>query len=241
MRLILRRIGWGLIGAAGLVFAFLGYQLFVTDLLNDQVQAEARQDLDAELAARRAELPAATEVTVPPPTTPEESNVSTTTVPEVEWTPENPGGEGQTLGRMVIDKLEVDEVIFSGVARDTLKMGPGHMLTTPVPGQPGNAVISGHRTTYGRPFYDLDQLAEGDQISVETATGTHVYQVRRSLIVEPTDVWVTAPIDGAWLTLTTCHPQFSAAKRLVIQAELVSGPNLEYANTLAMSDGEDRT
>jgi len=102
------------------------------------------------------------------------------------------------------------------------------MPDTPLPGQPGNAVISGHRTTYGRPFLDLDQLVDGDEIEVETALGISTYAVRDILIVQPTDVWVTDHIDGAWLTLTTCNPRFSAAERLVIQAELVDGPNLEF-------------
>jgi sortase A len=51
--------------------------------------------------------------------------------------------------------------------------------------------------------------------------------------VAPTDVWVADNIDGAWLTLTTCHPRFSAAERLVIQAELIDGPNLEYVEAVA--------
>jgi sortase A len=136
----------------------------------------------------------------------------------------------------VIPSIDVDEVIFSGVNADTLKMGPGHMPGTPVPGQPGNAVISGHRTTYGRPFYDLDLLEGGDRIEVETATGRHVYEVRRTLIVAPDDVQVIQPLVGAWLTLTTCHPHFSAAERLIIQAELVEGPNLAYANILVAGD-----
>ena len=46
-------------------------------------------------------------------------------------------------------------------------------------------------------------------------------------IVKPTDVWVTEPRDGAWLTLTTCHPKFSSRQRLIVFAELVDGPNYE--------------
>lgn len=226
-----------LIWGALLVFAFLGYQLFVTDLLNDRVQAEARSELDQQLAARRVALPQPTPATVPDE--PEDPEIPTVTIPEL--FSEAPGEEGSTLGRLVIPDIDVDEVIFAGVTRDTLKMGPGHMPGTPVPGQPGNAVLSGHRTTYGRPFYDLDQLEEGDRIEVETATGVHVYAVRRTLIVEPTDVWVADRIDGAWLTLTTCHPHFSAAERLIVQAELVEGPNLDYVQATRDTNLEERT
>jgi sortase A len=251
VRLLIRRLGWGLIWAALLVFAFLAYQLFVTDLLNGRVQAEARAELATDLAERRVALPEPeivaieTTTSTTAPDTPTETTTTLppvtlppVTLPPVTYIPETAGEQGSTLGRMVIPSIDVDEVIFSGVDRDTLRMGPGHMPGTPVPGQPGNSVVSGHRTTYGRPFYDLDLLEVGDRIEVETATGTHVYEVRRSLVVAPDDVEVTQPIVGAWLTLTTCHPHFSAAERLIIQAELVAGPNLEYANLLVARDVE---
>lgn len=235
MQAILRRVGWGLIWVALLVFAFLAYQLFVTDFLNGRVQAEAKAELSTELDERRFELPEPEVVTIAD-TVPDEPAAPTTTLAPITYIPEVAGEQGSTLGRMVIPSIDVDEVIFSGIDVDTLKMGPGHMPGTPVPGQPGNAVISGHRTTYGRPFYDLDMLQDGDRIEVETATGRHVYQVRRTLIVTPDDVKVIEPLVGAWLTLTTCHPHFSAAERLIIQAELVEGPNLEYANLLVTRD-----
>lgn len=228
-RRILRRVGWALIVGACLVLAFLGYQLYITDLLNDRVQAEAMASLDAELAERRSQLPEPEEV---PVTVPEEEPETPAFV-RTSFVPEAGVPEGEALGRMTIEKIGVDEVVFEGVDSDTLKKGPGHMPWTPVPGQPGNAVISGHRTTYGRPFYDLDQLEVGDEIHVETAVGEHVFEIREIHIVEPDDVWVTEEKPGAWLTLTTCHPHFSARERLVVQAELVQGPNAEYASLLA--------
>ena len=63
---------------------------------------------------------------------------------------------------------------------------------------------------------------------METAIGVHTYEVRESFVVEPTGVWVTDPRDGAWLTLTTCNPKYSARERLIITVELVDGPNFEY-------------
>ncbi len=124
-----------------------------------------------------------------------------------------------------IERLADGWNVVEGVRRSDLKTGAGHMPWTPLPGQPGNSVISGHRTTYGAPFHELDQLEPGDRIEVDTALGTHVYEVRESVIVKPTDVWVTELREGAWLTLTTCHPRFSARQRLVVFAELVEGPN----------------
>lgn len=124
-----------------------------------------------------------------------------------------------------IERLADGWNVVEGVRRADLKTGAGHMPWTPLPGQPGNAVISGHRTTYGAPFHELDRLVAGDRIEVDTALGTHVYEVRETTVVASSDVWVTEPRPGAWLTLTTCHPRFSARQRLVVFAELVAGPN----------------
>jgi sortase A len=225
MKRFLRVAGFTLIGAGGLIIAFLVYQLYVTDLINAGTQARATDELAQALVERRVEI-ATTTTTAPPDTS------TTAPTPVASLQTEPVVLEGEPLGLITINKIGLEAVLFEGVDRDTLKDGPGHMPWTPVPGQPGNAVISGHRTTYGRPFYDLDQLVMGDRIEVETAIGVSTYEVKVIEIVLPTDVYVTEPIPGAWLTLTTCHPRFSAAKRLVIQAELVAGPNFEYVETL---------
>ncbi len=224
--------GWAFLGVGLLIALFLVYQLFVTDLINSRSQAAASDELVVSLAERRDDL------ATPPSTTTSTTTPSSTTttslvveVPELMLEPEVPVGE--PFARLIIDKIELDAVVFEGVDRTTLKSGPGHMPGTPLPGQPGNAVISGHRTTYGRPFYDLDRLLVGDEIEVETALGISTYAVREILIVQPTDVWVADSIDGAWLTLTTCHPRFSAKERLIIQAELIDGPNLDYVEAVA--------
>ena len=96
-------------------------------------------------------------------------------------------------------------------------------------------MISGHRTAYGRPFFDFDLLKFGDRIEIETAIGIHIYEVRDSFIVKPTDVWVTDDREGGWLTLTTCNPKFSARERFIITAELISGPNAAYISFLTQS------
>jgi sortase A len=231
MKRFLRVAGFTLIGAGGLVVAFLVYQLFVTDMINAGTQARASDELAQALVERRVAI--ATTTT----TAPDTSTSAPTPVASLRTEPVVP--EGEPLGMITINKIGLEAVLFEGVDRDTLKDGPGHMPWTPVPGQPGNAVISGHRTTYGRPFYDLDQLVLGDRIEVETAIGISVYEVKVIEIVLPTDVYVTEPLPGAWLTLTTCHPRFSAAERLVVQAELVAGPNLDYVETLQAKPREE--
>ena len=163
------------------------------------------------------------------------TNAVTQPAEPISFFPETSPEIGTEIGRIVISAVELDLVVFQGVDRATLKRGPGHMSWTPMPGQVGNTVLSGHRVTNGQPFFNLHLLVPGDEIEVETVTGIHTYVVRETLVVLPTDVWVTNTRPGAWLTLTTCNPQFSARERLVIVAELVDGPNLEYAR--AVKDG----
>ena len=227
MHRILRLVGWGLISAAALVSLFLVYQLFVTDFFNARSQAVAAKELETAFITRRAEIDFPTVTTLATPEAP----------PAPELIEEPAALVGDPFGRITIERIGLDAVIFEGVDVATLKLGPGHMPETPLPGQPGNAVISGHRTTYGRPFFDLDQLAVGDSIGVETALGLNTYTIREILVVKPTDVWVTDHLDGAWLTLTTCNPKFSAAERLIIQAELVSGPNFDYVQSVTLGRG----
>lgn len=132
---------------------------------------------------------------------------------------------GNAIGRITIPAAGVDWAFVEGVDRASLRSGAGHMPGTALPGQPGNAVISGHRTTYGAPFFHLDRLVAGDLITVESGSGIHTYQVVEVVAVAPTDTWVTGQWDGAWLTLTTCNPVFSSRERLVVVSRLVDGPN----------------
>ncbi len=233
----IKAIGWSMITAGTLILLFLGYQLVFTNFVTSRAQDAAAVKLSERFETMRQALPEPEEVEViPPDSTPENSDNATATDEEQVSLFSEPAPEmGDEFGRIQIPRLELEHIIFEGVDRETLKNGPGHMPWTPLPGQPGNAVLSGHRTTYGAPFYDLDLLTPGDEIMVETLVGTHIYVVRESLIVQPTDVWVTDSRPGAWLTLTTCNPRFSARERLVVFAELVDGPNHAYAR--AAKDG----
>ena len=103
-----------------------------------------------------------------------------------------------------------------GVTHEDLKKGPGHYPDTPLPGQLGNASIAGHRTTFGEPFYDIDKLEPGDEIIVTMTTGDQfVYSVTSSEIVGPDDYYVVTTTDPtvAELTLTSCHPKYTAKQQ----------------------------
>jgi sortase A len=210
-------VGWTLIWSGIFLFGYVGWLVFGTDLVNARVQEAAVTDLEQHF-----------EVVAPP-------EVEEVIVEEevIERVLEDTPAAGTGFARMRVEKVGLDVVVFEGVDTESLSKGPGHMPGTSLPGQPGNAVISGHRTTHGRPFHDFDLLVPGDLIEMETAIGTHVYEVRESFIVAPTDVWVADQRVGGWLTLTTCNPKYSARERLIVTAELVSGPNAEYVATAA--------
>jgi len=129
--------------------------------------------------------------------------------------------EGDALTRIAIPAIKVDTVVVEGTGASALRAGAGHYPNTPLPGEEGNVAIAGHRTTYGKPFANLDHLAQGDQIVLETPIGRHVYTVTRApFVVSNTDYSVISQTPGHTLTLTTCHPKGSAHQRLVVKAEM---------------------
>ena len=132
-----------------------------------------------------------------------------------------PGG---AVGIIEIPKIGLDKAIVEGVGVEELKAGPGHYPGTPLPGQPGNAAIAGHRTTYGAPFNRLDELVAGDAVLITTAQGEFRYEVESAVVVRPDQSEVLDPTEDDRLTLTTCHPEFSAAQRLVLTAKLATAP-----------------
>jgi sortase A len=132
--------------------------------------------------------------------------------------------EGDSLTRIKIPKLGVDVVVVQGTSESALRAGAGHYPGTPLPCDIGNVAIAGHRTTYGKPFANIDQLVPGDQIILTTPIGSCSYQVSRPVfVVSPTDGWVVANTPGEYtLTLTSCHPKGSAANRIVAKATMIS-------------------
>jgi sortase A len=210
VRTVLRGTGQLLITVGVVVLLFCVYLLQVTGL-----QTAREQDrLEDQLAKAWAE-PAR------PALGPE--------VPDGPVVQEVALGEGFAVLRVpALDGYE-PWVVVEGTSVADLKDGPGHIPGTALPGELGNVVISGHRTTYGAPFKRFGELRPGDEVVLETRDRWFTYEVRRSDIVAPTAVEVTLPVPGrpgaepteALLTLTTCHPEYSARERLVVQAGLV--------------------
>jgi sortase A len=130
--------------------------------------------------------------------------------------------EGESLTRLRIPAVGTDVVVVEGTSASALRAGAGHYPGTPLPGEAGNVAIAGHRTTYGKPFADLDRLNAGDEILLDTPLGSHRYRVSRApFVVDKADWSPVAATPGQTLTLSTCHPKRSDRQRLIVKADLV--------------------
>lgn len=229
---------WRVLGAVGrtmmragvLVLLFVVYQLWGTGIITDREQDRLGRQFEELLTSTEVGGPSAdtTTTTDPAATTPTTS--APVTAPADLPVPE----PGDAIGRIQIPTIGVDFVYVQGVDLRYLQDGPGHFPQTPMPGQPGNAALAGHRTTYAAPFHRLDELRPGDDISVETLQGTFTYRVDAQetgggepvghFIVSPSAVEILDQDGANRLTLMACHPKYSAAQRIVVTASLVSNP-----------------
>ena len=127
------------------------------------------------------------------------------------------------LGTIEIPKVDVSMAMYEGIRLSTLDRGPGHWPGTAMPGQVGNVVVAGHRTSGHQVFRNIDALVEGDEILfTETDGSVHRYRVTSSRIVVPTEVWIVDQTPTPTATLFACHPPGSVRERYVVFAELVA-------------------
>jgi sortase A len=207
-----------------LMFAFVGYQLWGTGIQTAQAQDRLHDEFREKLAATTTIATTTTTIsttsTIAGNTT--STNPAPTTIPSAP--PSDPVPSGEAIAILRIPRIGIDWQVVEGVATADLKDGPGHFRETVMPGQLGNSAIAGHRTTYGEPFRNLDQLQPGDLIEVITLVGTYNYAVTESLIVRPSEYAAVVPtVDPtiATLVLVTCDPAYTARNRLVVRAALV--------------------
>lgn len=130
-------------------------------------------------------------------------------------------GDGDAIGRIRMPDIGVDKVIVEGTGTSDLRKGPGHYPRTAWPGMRGTVGVAGHRTTYGAPFNEIDELEKGDRVTVEMPYGRFTYRVEGSKIVPPTAVEVVRRVRYDRLVLSACHPKYSAEKRIVVFARMV--------------------
>lgn len=200
-------LGELMVTAGVVVLLFVVYELWVTGLFTARDQRQLQSQL-----AEQWRQPA------PPPASPS---------PVVESVPL---GDAVAVIRAPRLGEHWHWVIDEGVDEGELAKGPGHYPGTALPGQVGNFVVSGHRTTHGAPFYSVDSLQAGDAVVIETRDTWYVYRVSREIIVDPGDIGVTYPVPerpgqpptGRLVTLTTCNPRYSASQRLIVQGELAA-------------------
>ena len=228
-------MGRTLISVGALLLLFVIYQLWGTGLH----EARAQHSLSSEFE----QLLRTTTSTTTVPTTSTTTTIVETTEPAPTTTLEVQPDDviaafssGDAIARIRAPKIGLDKIVVEGVEVDDLRKGPGHYRSTPMPGQRGNAAIAGHRTTYGAPFNRIDELAPDDEILVSTPQGDFTYkvvpqkdadgEVSGHMIVSPNDVWVLNDAGDNRLTLTACHPKYSASQRIIVQAVLVVPPAL---------------
>ena len=242
MARVLGAVGRALVTVGLLLLLFVAYQLWGTGIY----QARAQDDLQQQFEQNRQQA-GSTTTTAPTSTTepsPDNPVVSTTLAPSTA------PPEGDVVARIGIPKIGVDQYVVEGVNVDDLRKGPGHYPTTQLPGHEGNSAIAGHRTTYGAPFGDLDQLENGDDIRITMPNGDQlVYKVTEKRAVDPSEISVLDPSpdpkrpghDLATLTLTTCNPKYSAAERLIIRAQLALPDGAAPLPPTKVADGKKAT
>ena len=205
-----RLVGWAgelLLTLGVLLLLFAVWQLWWTDVVADREQAGIVASLEQRFAGQGAGAAGADGIR------------------------ETAGGTRGAFAIVRIPRFGTDYArpVLEGTGRDVLALGVGHYAGSASPGAGGNFALAGHRTTHGRPFHDVDRLVKGDRILVETAEEVFVYEVSERRIVRPSDVAVVGPVPGspgeaptqAMLTLTSCHPRYSATERFVVHARLV--------------------
>jgi sortase A len=209
-RTFLRGLGQTLITLGVVVLLFCAYEVYFTNVYTDKEQSRLGDDLREQWAA--SVLQPSGKPGAKPARLALGQGVAIIWIPRVG----------------MVDKKA--KIVVEGVGHDDLKRGPGHYPGTALPGEVGNVVISGHRTTYGAPFNRLDEVRIGDAIVLEGRDTWFTYRVVRQQVVKPTAVEVIYPVPGdrsakptkKLLTLTTCNPKYSAKTRLVATAELQS-------------------
>lgn len=243
IRTVVRTVGELCITLGVLLLLFVAWQLWWTDVDAGREQREITAQLrdawgDAD-ALVPDPVPPAAPVTDPAPAEP---------APAEPPVPEAPD-PGESFALVHIPRFGDGYVVPAdeGVGlEDVLNDGVlGHYPGTALPGEVGNFALAGHRVTYGRPLHRIAELRAGDAVVVETEDVWYVYRMRDSQVVTPDRVEVVAPVPnepGAepterLLTLTACHPMYSARQRYVVHAALESWQPREAGVPTALAGG----
>ena len=233
MTRVVRGIGWLLVVSGAIVLLYVVYLLWFTGLETSRAQTELAEQFGIEVPDHDGERPPALDSDEQALDGDDHALEPDDDAPiGAADEPVDPGDAYAALwferdGERIVN----DDVLYvvSGVSLDVLRAGPGHYPASDRPGGEGNLAIAGHRTTYGSPFWSLNELRDGDTIHVMDRDGREwVYAYREQRVVAPTELWVVGqdPLGSGepTITLTTCHPRGSAAQRLIAWGELLDEP-----------------
>ena len=203
-------LGELLITAGLVVLLFLGWQVWLANLLSSNAQSGQAQALSQSWS--RGEPAAPVEPAGRPDPGP----------PVIVAAPEN----AVQFANLIVPRLGADytKPVAEGINADVLRSGIGHYPGTQTPGEVGNAAFAAHRTGNGSPFFDIEKLQVGDSIYFEMETGWYRYIVRSLEYVPATGVGVLDPVPQSpgimatdrILTLTSCNPVFTADERIIV-------------------------
>ncbi|MEO7124442.1 MAG: class E sortase [Lacisediminihabitans sp.] len=233
---ILGLIGELLITAGVLVFLFLGWQLWLNDLVVGGQQDKAATQLAktwAKSTPTKAPASGKTVVDYGAPIVPAVQKEATKFA--IMYIPRF----GSDYARQIAEGVSTTDVLDKGII--------GHYPGTQMPGAIGNFAVAGHRTTHGAPFHEIADLRVGDKIYVQTADGYFTYDFRGLEYVRPTGIGVIDPVPQSpgvaptdrILTMTSCNPMFYSSERIIGYAVFDSwqpasaGPPAEIAATAA--------
>jgi sortase A len=138
-------------------------------------------------------------------------------------------GRGDALGQIKVDELDVDLVFVQGTDDASLRKAPGHYGETVLPGQPGTVGIAGHRTTYGAPFRNIDDLDAGDKIVLTMPYGRFTYRVQGHEIVPEGKSRAFRQVSYQRVVLSACHPLQSSSERILVYGRLIEREPLNEA------------
>jgi sortase A len=147
-----------------------------------------------------------------------DENASTSVAPSPEGYAKAPKKRGVVIGVLHVPRFGEgwSYPIEQGTEAEQLEAAVGHYVTSAMPGEGGPVALAGHRTTNGKPFWNIDELRAGDLIKFQTRYEVISYRVTGHKIVKPSQGEVLRQAD---LVMTACHPKFSSAQRYAVFAE----------------------
>ena len=126
------------------------------------------------------------------------------------------------MATIEIPRIGLTSTMWEGIRLSTLNRGPGHWPGTALPGELGNVVVAGHRTSHNAEFRHLDDLEPGDEVIMSTLAGRFTYLVVGIEVVTPDALWIVDQTPAHTATLFACHPPGSVRERIVAHLELAA-------------------